>query len=316
VAFKSIESSFVYRHLNQGNVITNNIHNILQNGIVLTQNNIDEAFMIISKNFKFPLKFKILEAVSSGEIVLIYSPQNAKLPNCMPFFLTRNKSGDVVAVIVVDIYGTMNKDNGHVNIDAKKLYCIMEAAYLSKLCYHYGNQIASRNIIITHGSSIYSNMFTRVLNKKYALNTDKNKMQKVLFLASKFYLVNILGLADTEMAFNYAIKNCVNGNLFILQKVNDLIKLEDYNDLSTFIQALTKKELNLGFKDLTVRNYLESYINMYDSSALLALESFPYLLYNVLSVVNGSYINNQYILEDIVDTHGVKLYADLANLNN
>jgi hypothetical protein len=67
--------------------------------------------------------------------------------------------------------------------------------------------------------------------------------------------------------------------------------------------------------DLAVRTYLENYIHMYESSALLALESFPYFLYNVISVTDGAYINNQYILEDIVDNNGTKIYADLMNLD-
>ena len=32
-------------------------------------------------------------------------------------------------------------------------------------------------------------------------------MHKVLLLASKFYLINILGLMDSDMVFNYAVKN-------------------------------------------------------------------------------------------------------------
>jgi hypothetical protein len=54
---------------------------------------------------------------------------------------------------------------------------------------------------------------------------------------------------------------------------------------------------------------------MYDHSALLSLEYFPYFLYNVLSVTNGAYINNQYVLEDIIEKHGPKLYADVITVN-
>ncbi|WP_171567728.1 hypothetical protein, partial [Brevibacillus sp. MCWH] len=76
----------------------------------------------------------------------------------------------------------------------------------------------------------------------------------------------------------------------------------------------TKKELSLKMDDLTVRGYLEKFISMYDASALLALEHFAYFIYNVISVVNGAYINNQYILEDIVEKYGPKLYVEMVNL--
>jgi len=311
MTFKSLESTFIYRHLNEANGITNGIMSALKDGIVLKKENLEEAFMIINKNFKFPMKYSVMEEFEEGDIVLLYSPPNTRIPTCMPFFLTKNAQGHVIAVVIVDIYGKMDPETKSVNIDPKKLYCMMEAAEFARIYFHHYREISKRNVIITNGSSIYSNMFTRVLNRKYALNVDKTKMHKVLFLSSKFYMINLLGMPDNEMTMNYAMKNCPNGNPYVLKEVNDMMKPEDYTDLSTFIKALTREELGLRLNDLTVRGYLESYINMYDASALFALEYFPYFVYNVLCVTNGAYINNQYILEDIVDKHGSKIYADL-----
>lgn len=315
MGFKSLNDTFIYQNLNSNGSITKVISKVLQTGKILSIKNLEETFLIINKNFKFPLKYKVIEEVENGNIRLVFSPDNMRMTTCMPFFLTRNNAGEVIAVVLVDIYGNMNKDNGNITIDPKKFYTILESAYLAKLCYLYGDQISTRNVIITNGSSIYSNMFTRVLNKKYALNVDKNKMQKVLLAASKFYLINLLGLKDTEMTLNYALKNCVNGNMFLLKEFNDLFSVEDFKDFSTFIKALSKPEMGLQLKDLSVRNYLEQFIHMYDASALLALESFPYFLYNVNAVTNGAYLNNQYILEDIVDNNGPKIYADLMNID-
>jgi hypothetical protein len=313
MAFKSLESTFIYRNLNGSNAVSNGVMRALKEGTVLKKENLEEAFLIINKNFKFPLKYRVLDEFEKGEIILIYSPDNVRIPVAMPFFLT--KSGDkVVAVVIVDTYGKMDPETKNVNIDAKKLYCMMEAASLAKTYYYHSNELSKRNVIITSGSSIYSNMFARVLNKKYALNVDKSRFHKVILLASKFYLINILGLQDNEMTFNYALKNCIGGNPYILKETNDILTADDYKDLSTFIQALTKLELNVGLGDLTVRGYLEQFINMYDAAALLSLEYFPYFMYNVISVTNGAYINNQYILEDIVEKHGPKLYQDLVTI--
>lgn len=313
MAMKSINDTFIYKHLNRENGLTTGIQQALQEGKVLNKNNVEEAMLIINKNFKYPLKFKVLEALDKGDIVLLYSPEKVRIPTCLPFFLTKGASGKVVAIVLVDMYGKMNPDTGVVTIDPKKLYCMMEGAYLGITYFYHANDISKRNIIITAGASIYSNMFTRVLNKRYALNVDKSKMQKVLFLATRFYTLNMLGMNDGEMAVNYAIKNIPNANPFSLRELDSLMQPEDYTDLSTFILALTRPELNLGFKDLTVRGYLESFITMYDGSALFALEYFPYFIYNIISVVNGAYINNQYIMEDIVDRYGAKIYTDLLS---
>lgn len=313
MAGKSLEDTFIYKHLNSSDGISKGALSALTQGIPLSKANVEEAFFIINKNFKYPLKLKVMEAVEDGLIKLVYSPSKTRLPTCLPFFLTKDNSGRIVAVVLVDMYGKLNTETSIVNIDAKKLYCIMESALLARAYFTHAQEISKRSIIINSGSSIYSNLFTRVLNKRYALNVDKSKMNKVLFLASKFYMINVLGLSNNESVMNYAIKNCPNANPFSLKEINDMVADEDYKDLSTFIAKLKDPELGLGFKDLTVRGYLESYITMYDASALLALEHFSYFLYTIMSVVNGAYLNQQYVLEDIVDRHGAKIYADLLD---
>ena len=185
----------------------------------------------------------------------------------------------------------------------------MESAMVAKILMT-NPSVVNRPSLIKEGSEIYSAMFTRVLNKKYALNTDRNRLHKVVFLSSKFFLLNVLGQPDNDTTKNYAIRNCNNSNPIILNELDEMFKLENYKDLSTFIQALSKEEYGLGLKDLTVRAFLEAYIHMYDASALLALEHIAYFLYNVFAVTNGAYINNQYILEDLIDKKGAKMRVD------
>ena len=314
MALKSLNSTFIYNHLNKSNGITNNIANLFKNGKVITTKELEEPLMIIMKNFKFPLKFKVMDAINDGTIEMRYNV-GGKLPTALPFFLVSDSDKEVVSVVAIDVYGSYDEETNSVKIDPKKLYCILEAAYLARVIHLKQKQLVTRSVILSGGSEIYSAMFTKVLNKKYSLNIDKSKMHKVLFLASKFYLINILGLTDSDMVFNYAVKNCPNGNIYSLQEVNELVPASAFTDLEHFIDALKSPTLNLGFKDLTVRGYLEAYINMYEASNLLSLECFPYFVYNVISVTNGGYINNQYILEGIVGNTGSKIYNDLLILD-
>lgn len=313
MAFKSLETSFIYNHLNRSNGLTNNIATLLQSGLRVSQDLLEEPLMIIMKNFKYPLKYKIKEALDDGRIVLLYN-EKGKLPTSMPFFLTKAPNGEICAIISIDIYGVLTKEKDSIRIDAKKLYCLLESAYMARIIHLYGNPLSNSTSIITDGSHIYSSMFIRVLNKKYSLNVDKNRYHKVIFLASKFFLINILGLKDNNTTFNYAIKNCPGGNILILEEVNKMTSEEDFKNFETFINLLIKPELALGFKDLNVRNYLEAFIIMYDASALLALESFPYFIYNINSVRTGAYINNQYVLDAIVDKSGGKIYNTIVDI--
>lgn len=306
MAVKTMEDSFVYKMLNTNNKVSNNIGKLLTEGKRLDKSNLEEAMMVINKNFKFPLKQQVLKAFEEGELVLMFAPTTVRMPNTLPFFLTRGGNGQVVSVVSVDLYGSMNQ-KGDVHIDPKKLYTIMEAAYLSRK-YYLQNQKYITNRSVIDACNIYANMIIKPLNKKYSLNVDRNKMHKVQFLAAKFYLINVLGLKDGDIVNNYAISVCKNGNPILLREVDSLMEPGDYKDISTFITALSSDLLNLGMKDLTVRGFLEAFIHMYDGSTVLGLELFPYFLYTTNSVIHGAYLNNQYILEDIVENRGVKLY--------
>ena len=221
MALKSLNSTFIYNHLNRSNGITTNIASLMSNGKVITTKELEEPLMIIMKNFKFPLKFKVMNAIEDGTIEMRFGV-GSKLPTSLPFFLVSDKEKEIISVVAIDIYGSYDEDTNSVRIDPKKLYCILEAAYLARLVYLNQKQLVTRSVILSGGSEIYSAMFTKVLNKKYSLNIDKTKLHKVIFLASKFYMINILGLIDSDLVFNYAIKNCPNGNLYSLKEVNDI----------------------------------------------------------------------------------------------
>lgn len=311
---KTLQQSSVFNSLNMNNRVTTIIGEILDKGDTVKPSELEQAFVTM-KMYKYPLRPAVIEAVNSGRIVMKFPPPNLKLTRAMPFFLNKGPDNVVRAIIMLDHYGTRDRD-GMYNVDAKKLYTILESAYLSIVYTNSYKSIPSKTGIIKHGSVIYANMFARVLSRKYALSTDKIKLHKVQFLASKFFLLNVLGAKDSESITNYALANCVGGNAIILREVNEIVEEKDYINLETFILALKKPELNLNFGDsLTTRSFIEQYILMYDQSALLALEMFPYFTMTVNAVTNGAYINNQLILEDIVDKVGVKYYQEMLNLS-
>lgn len=314
IQVKSIESTYGYRQFNRGNVITTNIMKILKEGELLTKDQLAQAFLTIEKSFKFTEKYNVLKAYENGEILLYFAPKDIKLPTAMPFFLTK-KGDKIVAVVSVDIYGYRDKDSDYVNIDAKKLYCLMEAAYFGVKYYTRHIELTRRTAVVRDGSAIYSHMLARVLNKKYALNVNKSKYNNVIFLTSKFFMINILGLKDDESTFNYAMSNCSNVNPLLIRNFNDTIPEGTFKDITTLIDFMASKESELHFHDLTTRGFIEQYIIMYDASALFALEYLPYFIYNVLAVNMKAFINNQNILEDIIDKSGPRIYVDLSRIN-
>lgn len=302
---KSLQDTYIYKQLNNGNTVTHSISHALQHGTQINKSNLEEAFIVINKNFKFPLKYPVLKALEDGEIILM-RVDGKPLPPAMPFFLTQ-MGGKVVAVISISTYGTYREDTKQVDIDPKTLYCLLEGAYLARHMTTDVKGITSRAASLS--SEIYARMFVRILNKKYALNTDRTKMNKVMYIVSKFFLINILGMENNSMVTNYAIKNCVQVNQVMIRELDENINPSVFESLPNLIQFLEQN----GFGGLTVRGFMEQWIYMFGPASLLALESYQYFIYNINSVTTGAYINNQYILEDIVGQSGSKIYIDLAN---
>lgn len=310
---KSVQDTFVYKHINANGIVTNNFMKALQSGTILNRQSLEEALISIDKRIKSPLKNVVMQQFNDGQLVALFCPDDVKIPICLPWFLTKNSAGNTIAIVCVDLYSSIDKETKAVNIDYKKLYTLLESAYLGRQVFMYERGYLSRPGVITNGAVIYANMFCKQLNKKYALNTDFNKQNKLLFLAAKFFLINLLGMKDSEMVNNYALKACKNPNLILLESLSNEFEEVHFQDFRNFLTRIINCEMTKSVvPGLTVRDYLRDFMLTYDTSALLSLEAFPYFLTNVISVVHAAYLNNHYQLDSVVGTNGVKLYTEMA----
>ena len=56
MSFKSLQDTFIYKHLNSNNGITNTISKVMLEGEIVGRDDMQEAFMIIDKNGRNGLK--------------------------------------------------------------------------------------------------------------------------------------------------------------------------------------------------------------------------------------------------------------------
>lgn len=326
---KGFTDSFIFNMLNADKRITTAFNNSLRTndgGIVFGYDPtkdappiIEEALLQIRKSFKYLLTDAILRALKEGRIVLAYNPKVMPTPQA-PFFVI-NDNGKPRAVVLIHSHAKVenkgaHKGAEHVVIDAKKLYAMLEGAYIA-LCYSSSpKHFKSNTDLRTLGCEIYGNMMLRVLNRKYSINNDRVKSQKIQFLANKFYLVNVLGMdAASDMTKSYASKPIMNYNPQIIDGLHSMTddSVRDFKDISNFVDLLNDKDLNLGLGDgFKTRTLISEYVMMFDGTILLGLELLPYYLYNIFGAVQGAYINNQYALDTIIDKDGVKLHHSVS----
>ena len=160
---------------------------------------------------------------------------------------------------------------------------------------------------------IYSHIVAECLNRKFSIKLDQDTFNTVMYVVSKYFVKTVMGCSvDESVLDSYCLSGCINPNLPILKKT--LAEFDDdvYKNIQTVLTALANHPRLKGrLGKLTVGGFTESYINMYDASMLLALENYPYFVFNVLSVNARTYINRYQMLENIVGDDGKKLYGAL-----
>lgn len=294
--YKTMQDTFVFNQLK--NTISGSIQDTLRTGKVLSQTELEEQFVMMKKYVTSAIKAKILNELNQGTIKLIYAPNEVQRITSVPFVMTL-ENGRLVANVFVSSYGNMRQD-GTVSVDYRKLYTLMESAYLAKNFLGRYDKYRNNGALI-QGCVVYANMFVKPINKRFNLHTDRNRENSLLFLAAKFYLKNVLGLTNDEVIFNNAIRACKGGNPILLKELDMMVSDEAFKNLGTFLDALKNDKLNLGLNALTARGYLELYIGLYGGATVFALELLPYFLFVGNAAINSMGLVNNYSLEDIME---------------
>ena len=316
---KSIRDTFTYQAINKEGSLDKLIKTFLTKAIKADSNMLMSQYSTIQSYYKSALKTPVLDAVNDDLVVPMIYPKgitaNNKVPTSIPFILLKTATGTVKAVAVIDNWATITENN-KVVIDPNKLYTFIEGAYIARALEMQFNNIRHAAILHTDATSIYAQMFTRVLNRDFALNVDKDAYNNVLILAAEFFLMNLLQLKNNDSVFNYATKAAGVTSAIALKRLDDAFPDDSYKDISTFITAIKNKAymINNGLTKLDVRTYMERYIRMYKNSSLFSLEHLSYFLFNIFACLNGAHINDSYAWEAAMGKKsGDKLYGFISN---
>ena len=304
MGYKAISSTYVFKQF-QGNIV-NVIQDTITKSDILSEEELQEQVVMINKYIKSGLKLKVMKEFEENKIRLLYAKDGTQKMTSLPFIMTVSNS-DINANVIVSTFGSRRKD-GVVNIEYRKLYILMESAYIAKQVLVNFNRYKNNSALI-NSCVMYANMFVKPLNRKFNIHLDRNKENTALFLAAKFYLKNVMEMNNEEIIFNTAMNACKAPNPLLLQEADSIIPDEAFEDLGTFINALKEDKLRIGLSNLTGRGYLESFISQYGGATIFALEMLPYWLFVVNASISSMGLVNNYALEDITERDGAKLIA-------
>ena len=324
---KSIRDTYLYSQINQAGAFDANIKTLLSKGIVPNDKQLEPVITTIATYYKYPLKTSVVEAYNEQVIrPMMYPPgitASHKIPTCLPFVLVPGKTTAAPdAIAIIDNYAVFEKGSDVVTVDKQKFYALMEGAFIARGLQITFNTIRQNSIMLVEATSIWAHMFTRVLNKQYALNVNRSSYQKMMYLAAKFFILNILQYPLTSANVDaYAMKaakmeNVSDITLKRLQNGFSQMKENPWENIATFIQAVAQNGhlISNGLTELTVRDFTKNFIAMYSNAALFGLEHLAYFLFNVFSSVNGAFLNNQYSFGDVIGHSGDKVYGYISTV--
>jgi hypothetical protein len=273
---------------------------------------LEDDLNTIQKRFSFPLKNKVIDDITAkNRVIPIFNKDRVKIPTSIPAFLYNN-GGKPVSLVNLTNYGVKDRE-GNFNIDTRQLYACLQTGTILLGCYEHWNAITMNQNVCKLGSVLYSKIFSKVLDKMFAINLDPIKADKIRFITAKFFLLNILGKTNGETVNNLAYAACQNGTTR-----NTIVNFElslpsnAYNRLDDFLNAIS--QVVEGCHTLTVRTFMDSFIRMYGSSTIFALEFFPYFCHMLFSVAVGAHLNAEYLIENLVSKELDKFYNEVSNI--
>lgn len=309
----SMSDSYIYGLFNTSNEIQTRIIKGLQNGILLDSSYIQEQIIQIQKTRISPIAENVLNAYREGRIRLVYV-KDYKMTKSLPFIIHKTKDGKVKASIFISSFATLNKEEDALNIPMKSLYILMESAYIGLYMHDYPTIISRNTVLIKVCNYIYTQMFMRILNKEYALSLDKTLHDQISFCVSRFFLESVWELNNESYIFTYACGSIMNpdfNSLKILHEEYSLAKITSLHELFEFMKKQFPR-----LETLTIRYFVERYINTYNGTAILAIDYLPYIFFVVINMLLGGFLVNQGTLSDIVKNTPManKFYPELAKI--
>lgn len=315
--YANLSKSYQWNMMNQGGAVTNRISDMLTNGKQISPEEISTTLNTIRNRLRSPLMTQILDSLKSGRINMVYAEQ-IKIPLYLPFIILQPSKSTYVGVVFLN-HCECRPGETEYDVDARKLKVSLESCYLALRMFELdiaNNAKLTSPAIIRPATKIYVHTVVECINRKYSIKLDQSVYNQVIFMTSRYFIGTVLGYnPDSTTMENFCMYNCKNPDLGSIRLVNDQFNVEDFKDIGTFITKLVSiPELQGRIGKLNVSSFIQMYVNLYNAPMTLALENFPYLVYNIISVLNTTYINNYHMLKNIVGDDGSKLYAQLVTI--
>lgn len=260
-----------------------------------------EKFDDIKADFKRrQVSNNLVKILESNRVVLLYNSSGTirALKTIVSKDL-RNGTNDKVVYVDCTNLISLNKETGmYVCSNINVLISYIVDAMVALIYTEKTNVLVNNHEIREIGAMAFANLFTHIIDYICKVSIAGNNKDKCKYMASKYYLVNILGLEATSETVT-TISKKISG---LSDREIDVIKVladEDcYDNIKNFIDSVAQV---VKYPKLTIDVFLEKWLFKYGEGTMFALEYFPAFSNMLTDAYVGAYINNQNTIEQVTN---------------
>jgi len=317
MAYANLSNSYQWNLMNSNNSITERIAEIMKTGVQVTPDKLNTSLKILQNRVKSLIFNQMIAALADGRMVMVYC-EKVKVPLYLPFIVLKTANHAQTGIVFLNHCECVPGEEEY-SVDPRKLKVSLESCYFAirmmELDIAHNPKLTSPSII-RPATKIYTHAVTECINRKYTIKLDQSVYNQVSFMVSRYFINTVLGYnPDIATVENFCLYELKNPDISSIRVVNDQFEVEDFADIGKFLSKLvTIPQVQGRIGQMNVNTFVQMYVTLYNAPMTLALEVFSYLVYNILSVLQTTYVNNYHMLKNIVGDDGNKLYSYLLTI--
>lgn len=226
------------------------------------------------------------------------------MPKPIRVFAAKDIKGNKKMNAFIDCSSIITEaNNNRYKVNPSILIAYLLSAKHNMMYYGIPGAFSTKSQLVLLETRAYAKLFTHVIDYLGNISVIPENREKMLYLASKFFLYNQLKLTDdnrvNEIAMKVADITESQQNLF-----NIATEGKDVKTLPGFVDTV---KTVFKMEKLTLSLVIEKWMFLYGSATVLALEFLPSFLTMITDAYSGVYLNNQKSIEKMLAKDLVEL---------
>lgn len=288
----SLTTSEIYAGINNTdgeNAVTKKAINLIKTAKKLTNEDIEAAYISV-KQISDTLTREAIKAFDEERTILIYNNvPSLSVTQALPFITLKSaKTGNWTTYVFVDKYISISRD-GVMNMQAPVLRDLLTGALIANGLKRNYDILASNQYLQKVMMEVYTKFVIRIINKEYSVIADKIVFDTLQYWINRFFLTQILNSNETAANIETVSKKHFK---FIDEMKYDEIKNQyeasNPQKISDLLELL--KQASPRMRALNLAKFLSSWINYYYVPSMLAVDNIEYLIFMMITLLNGNNI--------------------------